>query len=71
MFQYDNDFLNSIANSFIYSKYSGQFLEMTLCNSETLVTRDQPYLFATIFKRLIYVCFQLFISMNENQLKLH
>ncbi len=35
----------------------------------TLVTRDQPYLFATIFKHFIYVCFQLLILMNENQLK--
>ncbi len=37
----------------------------------TLVTRGQPYLFATIFKHFIYVCFQLLIFMNENQLKLH
>ena len=37
----------------------------------SLVTRDQPYLCATIFKHFIYVCFQLLILMNENQLKLH
>ncbi len=37
----------------------------------SLVTRDQPLLLATIFKHFIYVCFQLLIVMNENQLKLH
>ncbi len=37
----------------------------------SLVTQDQPYLFATIFKHFIYVCFQLLIFLNENQLKLH
>ncbi len=40
-------------------------------NEQSLVTRDQPYLFATIFKHFIYVCFQLLIFMNKNQLKLH
>ncbi len=40
-------------------------------NYNTLVTWNQPYLFATIFKHFIYVCFQLLIFMNENQLKLH
>ncbi len=39
--------------------------------SSNLVTRDQPYLFATIFKHYIYVCFHLLILMYGNQLKLH
>ncbi len=38
---------------------------------QPLVTWDQPYLFATIFKHFIYVCFQLLIFMYESQLKLH
>ncbi len=41
--------------SVIYTMYtSGQ---------KPLVTRDQPYLFATIFKHFIYICFQLLIFM--------
>ena len=46
--------------------------QIHFCDTQyTLVTRDQPYLFATIFKHFIYVRFQLLIFMNENQLKLH
>ncbi len=45
--------------------------EGPLKDADTLVTHDQPYLFATIFKHFIYVCFQLIIFMYENQLKLH
>ncbi len=38
--------------------YRSEILQNT-----TLGTRDQPYLFATIFKHFIYVCFQLLIFM--------
>ncbi len=47
----------------LYLKHTSPF---TLQTSNTLVTRDQPYLYATIFKHFIYVCFQLLIFMNEN-----
>ncbi len=45
--------IGSKINSWVFSANIAIFF------TDTLVTRDQPYLFATIFKHFIYVCFQL------------